>query len=315
MTLSAGLTEFKARCAEIDINENVELKRMTTFGIGGPADVLVKPKTADEVRLVLQTCDALSLPLFYLGGGSNLLVADAGIRGVVMKLDGELAHIEVSDDGNEIVVGAGASFPKLTKVALGLGWESAVGWMGTPGLVGGALIMNAGTRDGCIGEVVVEVSAATAEKQITFDRSECGFAYRNSNFPRSAVLTTAHLRCDDRRSDSPSELQKRAKELLKKRHASQPKLRSAGSIFKNPPGDYAGRLIEAVGLKGKTVGGAQISQVHANFIVNTGDATAADVLQLAAMAQDAVSAQCNVDLEWEVKRVGDFASSDGGDDV
>ncbi|MCP4503050.1 MAG: UDP-N-acetylmuramate dehydrogenase [Deltaproteobacteria bacterium] len=303
---TADLSEFIKEHSHLDIRIDVEMKKYTTFGIGGPADVLVLPTTEAELHSVLKTCERLSLPLFFLGGGSNLLVADEGVRGVVIKLAGSMAKMEVFDDGESISVGAGVSFPALTKKALELGWESALGWMGTPGLVGGALKMNAGTRDGCIGEVVVEVNGVSAGKQFAFAHDECGFAYRSSDFPSTCLLTRAHLQCDDRRSESPGALKLRAKELLKKRHQSQPKKRSAGSIFKNPPGDFAGRLIEVAGLKGMKKGGAQISDVHANFIVNLGDATAADVLHLAGMCQEKIASRFHVNLEWEVRRVGDF---------
>ncbi len=191
------------------------------------------------------------------------------------------------------------------------GWPSAVGWIGTPGQVGGALIMNAGTRDGEIGDVVIEVSAATADGVVRFDHQACGFAYRSSTFPSSAVLTAAILQCDGHRNEEAAVLDQRAKALLARRHATQPKARSAGSLFKNPPGDYAGRLIEECGLKGSSVGGAQISDVHANFFVNVGGATAADVVALAERAQHAVKEKFDVDLEWEVKRVGEFAPATG----
>jgi UDP-N-acetylmuramate dehydrogenase len=181
--------------------------------------------------------------------------------------------------------------------------------MGTPGQVGGALKMNAGTRDGEIGDVVVSVEAATADGPITLSREDCGFSYRKSKFSDFLVLTSVLLQCDSREieQDKQLELDAMAKELLKRRKGSQPKLRSAGSIFKNPPGDFAGRLIEAVGLKGLVQGNAQISEVHANFVVNRGQATAADVLFLAERAKRLVRERFDIALEWEVRRVGDFS--------
>jgi UDP-N-acetylmuramate dehydrogenase len=183
--------------------------------------------------------------------------------------------------------------------------------------VGGALIMNAGTRHGEIGDVVVEVRAADADGARTFDREACAFTYRNSHFQQRAsdsnsarlVLTSTLLRCDSRKTDETEELDAMAKDLLHRRHASQPKLRSAGSIFKNPPNDFAGRLIEAAGLKGFTVGRAQVSTVHANFVVNLGGASAADVVAVATHAQTKVRDQFGVTLEWEVRRVGDHAAA------
>jgi len=302
----AALPDLLEELPELVVERDVVLAKRTTFGIGGPADVIVNPRNEEELIAILRWCRDRALPWMILGGGSNVLIADKGIRGVLIALKGELAEIAVRDEGREILVGAGAKFPQLTKTALNLGWHSAVGWMGTPGQVGGALIMNAGTRDGEIGDVVIEVFAATADGALRISKESAGLSYRKSNFPSGAVLTKALLRCDSRQTFEADALNARAKNLLSRRHATQPKQRSAGSIFKNPPGDFAGRLIEAAGLKGEREGQAMISDVHANFIVNLGGARAADVIVLATRAQVRVKKLFNVDLEWEVKRIGDF---------
>lgn len=304
--MTFDLDELLAELSGVPYERDAPMHKRTTFGIGGPAEVLVSPRDRDELVQTLAAAERHSAPVFVLGGGSNLLVGDGGIRGIVIALAGELTRIEVREDGAAIAVGAGATFPRLTRTALNLGWEPAVGWMGTPGQVGGALKMNAGTREGEIGDVVVVVEGATAAGPITFDREACGFSYRKSQFPDQVVLTSAFLQCDHHRTDRIVELDRMAKELLQKRHRTQPKLRSAGSLFKNPPGDYAGRLIEACGLKGLRVGNAQISEVHANFVVNRGGASARDVLTLAERAQREVKERFGVDLEWEVRRVGVF---------
>lgn len=302
-----ALHAFVAALADIPFSLDVPMAKRTTLGIGGPADVLVSPRREEELVHVLRSAETLGLPVFFLGGGSNLLVADRGIRGVVVALAGELAAIAVREQGARLDVGAGVTFPRLTRTALDLGWQPAIGWMGTPGQVGGALKMNAGTRDGEIGDVVESVYGATARGVLTFSHAEAGFRYRGSEFPHEVVLTRTILRCDDRRTVEIEELDRVAKELLAKRHRTQPKLRSAGSLFKNPPGDFAGRLIEAAGLKGRRIGQAQISEVHANFFVNLGGATAADICALAALARGEVERRFGVTLEWEVRRVGDFA--------
>lgn len=301
----------------VEVRTDELLAKRTTFGIGGPADLFVIATDEAHVVSALRVARDHKLPLFVLGGGSNLLVGDGGIRGMVLTLSGALASLTVLDGGAAIHAGAGVTYPRLTRTALDLGWTPAVGWMGTPGQVGGALIMNAGTRHGEIGDVVVEVRGATAEGPSTFDRAACGFTYRNSHFQERAsdanasrlVLTSTTLRCDSRKTDETEQLDAMAKDLLHRRHASQPKLRSAGSIFKNPPNDFAGRLIEAAGLKGFTVGRAQVSPVHANFVVNLGGASAADVVAVAAHAQTKVRDQFGVTLEWEVRRVGVHAAA------
>lgn len=301
------INELVAGLAEIALERDAPMAKRTTYGIGGPADVLVKCASEHELQQALKLTEELELPLFLLGGGSNILVGDKGIRGAVITLVGDLSAISISSNGDEIVVGSGATFPRLTRTALNLGWPSAVGWMGTPGQVGGALRMNAGTRDGEIGDVVTEVRGVTSSFEHTFSFSECGFRYRGSEFPDNIVLTKAFLRCDNRRIDEINSLNQIAKELLSKRHRSQPKMRSAGSLFKNPPGDFAGRLIEAAGLKGMRLGNAQISEVHANFFVNLGGARAEEVVGLADLAWREVRDRFGVELEWEIRRVGDFS--------
>ena len=281
------------------------LARRTTFGIGGPADLLVNARAEAEVVQVLHVAERLGLPVLVLGGGSNLLVGDGGVRGVTLTLGGALAELTVHDQGLRIEVGAACSFPRLTQAALDLGWRPAVGWFGTPGQVGGALVMNAGTRDGELGDVVVEVRLATPAGLERRARDACGFGYRTSAFPIGSVLTATMLQCDSHQSNEAEALKRMAQGLLTRRHATQPKLRSAGSLFKNPPGDFAGRLLEAAGLKGHQVGGAQLSEVHANFVVNTGGATARDVVALAEHARAVVKAKAGVELQWEVRRVGE----------
>jgi UDP-N-acetylmuramate dehydrogenase len=310
---AARLDDLSRAITGIEHERNSPMSKRTTMGVGGPADLFVLAKDEGEVVRVLRESRDRELPVFVLGGGSNLLVGDRGIRGVVLSLSGELATLTVKGGGRAIDVGAGVTYPRLTRTALDLGWPPAIGWMGTPGQVGGALIMNAGTRHGEIGDVVVEVRAATADGPARFTKAECAFAYRTSRFQqpesKGLVLTGAILRCDDPKIDEAEALDVKAKELLHKRHATQPKLRSAGSIFKNPPGDFAGRLIEAAGLKGFTIGRAQVSPVHANFVVNLGGATAADVLAVAEHAREEVRKKFAVNLEWEVRRIGDFGDT------
>lgn len=307
----------------IEIAIDAPLARRTTFGIGGPADLHLTAHSSVAVAAIMKVLPD-DVPLFVLGGGSNLLVGDRGIRGVVLSLGGDLAELRVEDNGKTLIAGCGCTFPRLTKTALELGWPGAVGWMGTPGQVGGAILMNAGSRWGEVGDDVSEVEVVDGDRAISIPRSACDFAYRSSRFQRGTdhrvdssitsadqklrrlVLTRVILRCEKSQPENASELRDRAHELLKRRHQTQPKVRSAGSLFKNPPGDFAGRLIEAAGLKGYSVGQAQISPVHANFVVNNGGASAADVVAVANHAVATVRAQSGVQLEWEVRRVGDF---------
>lgn len=330
-TWRPALLERLATVPGLEVEVDAPLSKRTTFGIGGPADVVVEAGDEQQVQAVLAAIAEAKVPLFVLGGGSNLLVGDGGIRGVVLTLGGDLAALAIEDGGRRLVVGCGCTFPRLTRTALDLGWPGAVGWLGTPGQVGGAVLMNAGSRWGEIGSDVVEVIAVDATGERRFDRDQCAFAYRTSVFQQGGVggvrvdtsitsadqeslrlvLTRVTLQCDNSSTEKAKELDATAKELLARRHRTQPRLRSAGSLFKNPPGDFAGRLIEAAGLKGFTVGRAQVSEVHANFIVNLGGAMARDVVAVADHVAAIVKQHSGVSLEWEVRRVGDFTVGEG----
>lgn len=299
------IKRFSNEIAGIDFKLHEPLAPYTTFRIGGPADILVFPRNESELKAVLAAAHLVGLPTFILGGGSNLLISDLGIRGVVIQLVGEMETIKVSEDAKEIFVGAAVSFPKLTKVALDLGWEGALGWHGTPGLVGGALKMNAGGPLGEIGAVVEAVHGVSLAGSHVVCHADAGFRYRNSSFPADTILTFAKLRYEAGDRTKAAALVEKSRELVTRRKRTQPKQRSAGSMFKNPPGDFAGRLIEAAGLKGTRIGDAQISEVHANFLINLGRATASDVYQLSQLAHETVFKQTGIVLEYEVKLVGE----------
>lgn len=288
----------------IEVEEQALLAPYTTLHIGGPAQYLAFPKNQDELLSLLQEANAHEMPVYLLGGGSNLLVSDEGVQGLVIHLAGDFSHIEVSPSGDKIWVGAGYSFPKLTRRCLELGWETALGWSGVPGFVGGALKMNAGTRHGEIGEVVTQVEAVTPVGKLLLNPEQMGFSYRHTHFPADAILCRAELIYKNANPERKAELLAKASELTKTRKTSQPKQRSAGSMFKNPPGEYAGRLIEACGLKGTKIGGACISEVHANFIVNAAGASAKEMLELSEFAQKRVYDQFGIELEYEVRRWG-----------
>jgi len=275
------------------------LSRHGFWRIGGPADALVTITTAAQLAEVM----ALSVPVTVLGNGSNLLIADAGIRGVVVKLKGDFLTSTV--EGDLLEVGGGllnaALLARLARQGLGgLGCLA-----GIPGTVGGAIRMNAGWRLGEIGRATQAVEAVLlGGETVRYTSEDIGFEYRSApGLPDGAVVTRAWLSV----TSGAAVAQERAeiREYLGRRKATQPLSQpSCGSVFKNPPGDYSGRLIEAVGLKGHTIGGAQISEKHANFIVNIGGATAADVYGLIKLARDTVRAETGAVIEPEVHAVG-----------
>lgn len=288
----------------IKVEKQAILAPYTTLRIGGPAQYLAFPENQDELLKLLREANACQMPVYLLGGGSNLLVSDAGVQGLVIYLAGEFEKIKIAPSGDRIWVGAAFSFPKLTRLCLELGWESALGWCGVPGLVGGALKMNAGTRWGEFGEVVKQVEAVSPAGKLVLSHDQMGFSYRHTSFPMDAILCQAELVYSDPNPAKKTELLQKASELAKTRKATQPKQRSAGSMFKNPAGDYAGRLIEACGLKGFQMGGACISEVHANFIVNQSHATAKEMFEISEFARKKVYNQFGIELKYEVRHWG-----------
>ena len=288
----------------IEVQRNTLLAPYTTLRIGGPTDYLAFPKNQEELFLLMKEARNIGMPTHFLGGGSNLLIHDDGVRGLVIHLSGDFNKLEVSSDGCKVSVGAAYSFPKLTRRALELGWETALGWGGVPGGVGGALKMNAGTPLGELGEVVSHVEAVTPAGPLVLQHVDMCFSYRNTQFPENAVLCKVYLKCLSPRPERRTDLLHQALLLAKKRKQTQPKKRSAGSMFKNPKGDFAGRLIEACGLKGKQIGGACVSEVHANFLLNYEKASAEDMFKLSELVRKTVYDKFGVKLEYEVRRWG-----------
>jgi UDP-N-acetylmuramate dehydrogenase len=274
--------------------------------VGGPADLLVRPAAPDDLAALLRAVRELDLPLLVLGGGANLLVADRGVRGVTVKLPAGFG--EESSEGGRVVLSAGAPSSRLTGRAQKLGLVGCEFAAAIPGTLGGLVAMNAGTRQGEMKDVLTRVELATAEGAGWLPASALGLAYRTCRLPPGAVVTRleVELRPGDVTASAAA-----MKADVDRRRATQPYDRPTfGSTFRNPPGDFAGRLIEAVGLKGHRLGNAQWSAVHANFVVNLGGAAARDVVALIRMARARVRDRFGVELEPEVRLVGDFAAGE-----
>lgn len=271
----------------------------TTFGIGGPAEWLARPRSRAELARLLARAAEEGLPLRVLGAGSNLLVADEGVRGLVVKLAGrEFAALE--QPPGALRCGAGLKLPRLVREAASAGLSGLEGLAGIPGSVGGALATGAGGRYGTIGDVAEEVEALDlGGKELRVGREEAGFGYRSSNL-RGLVLTGCLLRLSP---EEPRLVAERTRRVRAEKRAAQPLGESsAGCIFKNPEGGPpAGKLIEELGFKGRRSGGAAVSEVHANYIVNRGGASCGDVLELIDAIREAASRQRGVDLELEVE--------------
>lgn len=279
------------------------MSRHTTFKIGGPADCLLFPASVKEVTEIFKQIHAWSMPFTVLGNGSNVLVLDKGIRGVVIKLNSPYAGMHA--EGERIFASAGALLADVSKYAAEeelSGLEFAVG---IPGSIGGAVFMNAGAYDGEIQNVVTAVTAVDADGNvIRYDREMLDFGYRHSIFQDNGQVI-CEVELSLKKGDAAS-IRERMGTLTEKRESRQPlEMPSAGSTFKRPQGYFAGTLIENTELKGFRVGGAQISTKHAGFVVNAGNATAADVLHLIEEVQKKVYEKHGVRLYPEVRMIGD----------
>ncbi len=296
-----ALSEFLKSLGDICYTLNEPLDRHTTFKIGGAADVFVSVRSVDELGIVLKSAKIYAVPVFIIGKGSNLLVSDNGIEGAVVSLAG-LDGIEVS--GNSITCGAGANLSALCIRARDEGLSGLEFAFGIPGSVGGALYMNAGAYGGEMSQAVRNALCMDADGNlITLSLEEMELGYRTSAFKkRGLIILSATFELN---ADKGEEINGRMQELLSRRKDKQPlEYPSAGSTFKRPEGHFAGALIEKNGLKGAGVGAAQVSEKHAGFVINTGDATCADVLALIEKIQKTVFNADGVRLETEVIFVG-----------
>ncbi len=291
----------------VRILRNEPLRRWTGFKIGGPADYLCLPRNVDQLLAVIRWANAHGQEITYLGGGYNILASDKGVRGVVVVLKEGFDHLVQGPIGAgrvRIIAGAGVSLARLVAMAGRDGWADLTFLAGIPGTTGGALVMNAGAWGGSMEQVIERLTLVNGHGQPReLAAEELEFSYRFVRLPQPAVVVEMELIS---RLADPTEVSSQIKASLEARRRRQPTDRpSAGSFFKNPPGDYAGRLIEAAGLKGERVGEAMVSPVHANFIVNLGQATAEDVLTLASLVRDEVKARFGVELEPEVRFIGE----------
>ncbi len=286
----------------IEFKTDEPMKAHTTFKIGGAADILITVNGVDELRTVLLACRGEGVPVMILGKGSNLLVSDDGIEGAVIALDG--AFKEITVDGDIITCGAGVSLSKLCTVALEKGLSGLEFAYGIPGTVGGAVYMNAGAYNGETKDVCFEADYLTPDGEIgVCAGKDLDFSYRHSIFKTNDnIILFAKYKLTP---DDPEAIRARMDDFMNRRRTKQPlEYPSAGSVFKRPKDAFAGTLIQQCGLKGTSVGGAQVSEKHAGFIINTGDATCEDVLGLVRLVQDTVREQTGYQLECEIIRTG-----------
>ena len=282
--------------------ENEPMSRHTTFRVGGPADLMFLPASAQELCDALRLAREAGVPAQVLGNGSNLIVRDGGIRGLTIVLGEHFSDIRV--EGKRLCAQAGALLSRVAAAAMEAGLSGLEFAGGIPGTLGGGCAMNAGAYGGQISDVLVSAEVLLGGEVRTLSLEEMQMGYRTTlPLREGGVVLSA---CFELERDDPDAIQGRMKELNARRRDKQPlNLPSAGSTFKRPEGHFAGALIEGCGLKGCAIGAAQVSQKHAGFIVNTGGATAKDILQLIAHVQAVVRRETGVELEPEVKIMGE----------
>jgi UDP-N-acetylmuramate dehydrogenase len=310
---SEDLQALKAAFGE-RLQERIPLQRITAARIGGQADAFLEVDSADDLAQAASLLWDLDMPFIILGGGSNVLVSDAGVRGVVVLNHARQVRFDEQANPPKVWAESGTNFGMLARRAAQLGLAGLEWAAGIPGTIGGAVVGNAGAHGGdmagnlLLAEIlhhIVGTGSATTERSL-WPAEKMNFSYRNSALkrqPGQAIVLSALLKLE--RSD-PQVIQARIDEFVAHRRRTQPPGASMGSMFKNPPGDYAGYLIEAAGLKGYRIGRAQISPLHANFFINLGGATAADIRKLIELARETVRSKFGVELELEIELVGEW---------
>ena len=278
------------------------MKNHTTFRIGGPADIFVLPDSVEDIRRIIKYAKANDIPYYVMGNGSNLLVADSGIRGIVIKIGKRMSNVEF--DGEVIRAQVGILLPSLSKMAAEHELSGLEYGIGIPATLGGAIVMNAGAGGQDTSQIVTSVKVMNAEGTIMeIEKEDLSFGYRESRFKHSGeIVLEAELQL---KHSKQMVIREKMRKLMEKRKRTMPlNYPSAGSVFKNPEGDYAGRLIEQAGCKGMRKGDAQVSELHANWIVNLGDASIEDIVYLMSKIQEDLNVQFGIKLKPEIIVLG-----------
>lgn len=280
---------------------NQLLAELTWFRVGGPAQVLFTPADEDDLAYFLAHLGS-DIPVYVVGVGSNLIVRDGGIAGVVIRL-APRASGEATANGDVVTAGAAALDKRVAEVAASANIGGLEFYFGIPGTIGGALRMNAGANGGETKDVLIEARGVGRDgTKHVFSNADMKFVYRNSGVDPSIIFTSARFRGEIRDAEA---IRARMAEVQTHREAAQPiREKTGGSTFKNPPGHSAWKLVDAAGCRGLRVGGAQVSEMHCNFLINTGDATAHDIETLGETVRERVKATSGIELHWEIKRIG-----------
>ena len=294
--LKAAMPELRGR-----LLANESLAPLTWFRVGGPAQVLFTPSDEDDLAYFLKNLPQ-ELPVYVVGVGSNLIVRDGGMPGIVVRLSPR-GFGETAVQGDIVVAGAAALDRRVAETAAGANLAGLEFYFGIPGTIGGALRMNAGANGAETKDVLVEATGIDRKGTVhTFSNADMKFVYRNSGVDPSIVFTSARFRGV---VAAPDAIRARMEEVQRHRETAQPiREKTGGSTFKNPPGNSAWKLIDAAGCRGLRVGGAQVSQMHCNFLINTGNATGHDIETLGETVRNRVKETSGIELHWEIKRIG-----------
>ncbi len=294
--LKAAMPQLRGR-----LLANQSLAELTWFRVGGPAQALFTPADADDLAYFLANLKT-GISVHVVGVGSNLIVRDGGLPGVTIRLSPR-AFGEVATDGDVVTAGAAALDKRVAEVAAAANLSGLEFFFGIPGTVGGALRMNAGANGGETKDVLIEAAGVDrAGNRHTFSNADMKFVYRNSGIDPSVIFTSARFRGV---VAAPEAIRARMAEVQAHRETAQPiREKTGGSTFKNPPGNSAWKLIDAAGCRGLRIGGAQVSQMHCNFLINTGNASAQDIEELGETVRARVKENSGIELHWEIKRIG-----------
>ncbi len=298
------LKELSLILSNKNILVNEMMSKHTTFRIGGPADFFVMPETTEEVCKIIKLCKEKSIPYCIIGNGSNLLVGDKGYRGIVIQLYRNIS--EIRTEGTRIYADAGALLSKIAAVAHAEGLTGFEFAAGIPGTLGGAVMMNAGAYGGEMKQILERATVITEEGEVkTLSVDELELGYRTSVIAKKNYVVLEAVICLE--NGDKEDIRKYMDELKERRITKQPlEFPSAGSTFKRPEGNFAGKLIEDAGLRGFRIGGAQVSEKHCGFVINNKGATAKDVVELIKQVSDKVEQMSGIKLEPEVKMIGEF---------
>lgn len=288
------------------IRSQVPLAPFTSYRVGGAAEWFVAPRSSQQLVAALEWAEAESLPITLIGGGSNLLISDCGLPGLVIGTR-YLRQTNFDLKTGRITAAAGEALPRLAWKAARLGWQGLEWAVGIPGTVGGAIAMNAGAHGSCVADLLVEADVLSKEGQMNvLTPADLGYSYRSSNLQQSNGLVTKATFQLQPGAEAAKVLAETTQQLKRRRNTQPYHLPSCGSVFRNPTPQAAGWLIEQIGLKGYQIGAAQVAERHANFIVNNGGASAQDVFQLISHVQEQVKTHWSVWLKPEVKLLGEF---------